>query len=113
MADMDFLAEIRRLNGTPDGVLANPEVLEVVLPAIRADTELCETYEYTRDALLSCPIVAFCGKDDDQETAKLMGEWQRQTTGSFSLHALQGDHFFVHSSEPQLLDLLKMELSPK
>jgi surfactin synthase thioesterase subunit len=110
MNDTDFLSEIRKLNGTPEEVIADPAVLRLVFPALRADTELGETYEYVSDAPLSCPIVAFCGTNDDKATLELMEKWRLQTTGRFSLHAVQGDHFFIHSSERTLLELVRTEL---
>jgi medium-chain acyl-[acyl-carrier-protein] hydrolase len=113
MNSVDFLAAIRKLNATPEEILADPDLLQLILPALRADMELCETYEYVDDASLSCPIVGFAGLDDDDETLQRMYGWRLQTTGDFSLHALPGDHFFIHSSERQLLALLRMELSKK
>jgi surfactin synthase thioesterase subunit len=109
--DRDFLAEIRGLNATPDEVLANPDLLELVLPTVRADVELCETYEYVDDARLACPIIAFAGINDQDETLERMKEWSLQTTADFWLRALPDDHFFIHSSERQLLELLRIELA--
>jgi medium-chain acyl-[acyl-carrier-protein] hydrolase len=110
MNDADFLAEIRKLNSTPEEVLGNPDLLQLVLPTLRADAELCETYQYVDGARLPCPIVAFAGTKDEEETVERMREWHVQTTGSFSLHALPGDHFFIHSSERQVIELLLREL---
>jgi len=110
MNEEDFLAEINKLHATPKEVLADPALLRLVLPALRADAELCETYEYVSDATLSCPIVAFGGTDDDEETLERMKAWHSQTSGPFSLHAIQGDHFFIHSNEQQVLALLRTEL---
>ena len=113
MNDANFLAEIRKLNGTPEEVLADPYVLQMVLPALRADAELGETYEYVNDAALTCRIVAFGGIDDDEETLERMTEWRLQTTGDFSMHPVQGGHFFIQSSEQRVLELLRTELSSR
>src|SRR6202030_2132902 len=109
--DEDFLARIRELDGTPAEVLADEELLRVVLPVLRADTELCETYEYVDDSPLPCPITAFAGKDDDDETSDKVREWNQQTTSRFSFHSMEGGHFFISSSEQEVLRLLKRELS--
>lgn len=113
MDDVNFVAEIRKLKATREEILADPDLLQLVLPVLRADTELCETYSYLDDAALTCPIIAFAGTDDEEETLERMKGWRSQTTGDFSLHALRGDHFFIHTSERRLLDLLRMELSRK
>lgn len=110
MNDTEFLEEIKELNGGSEEILRDPQVLPIVLPALRADAELCETYEYVEQLALSCPIIAFCGADDHQASLELMKEWRAQTTKEFFLHTLQGSHFFIHSSEAQLLDLLRRNL---
>jgi medium-chain acyl-[acyl-carrier-protein] hydrolase len=108
--DNDFLTGICRLNGLHEDILANPEALQLVLPALRADSELCETYNYVSEAPLPCSIVGCCGADDAEETVLCMDEWYLQTTRDFSLHVLPGDHFFIHSSEGRLLELLAAQL---
>jgi medium-chain acyl-[acyl-carrier-protein] hydrolase len=111
MNDVSFLTTVKELNGTPPEVLANVELLQLLLPALRADTELCETYAYVNDAPLPCPITAFGGRSDDEETLNLMEGWRLQTQNRFCLHPLEGDHFFIRSSEQELLNLLRVELS--
>lgn len=111
MSDAEFITEIRHLSGTPPELLDDPHILRMILPALRADTELCETYQYTSDVPLSCPIVAFCGQDDAEETPERMQEWAAQTTANFHLHVLAGDHFFIHSSECELFELLRNEMT--
>ena len=62
--DNEFIAELRRLNGTPQEVLDNAELLELMMPLLRADFELCQTYSCEDEPPLSCPITAFGGIDD-------------------------------------------------
>jgi medium-chain acyl-[acyl-carrier-protein] hydrolase len=111
MNDADFLGRIRERNGPSTELLCNPELLPLLLPALRADTELSETYRYVDEPPLACPITAFAGANDCDESADQMREWRVQTTNRFSLHCIDGDHFFIHSNERQLLNLLGMELT--
>jgi medium-chain acyl-[acyl-carrier-protein] hydrolase len=110
MSDVQFINHIFKMNGTPQEVLSDPELLRLVLPAIRADVQICETYQYVNDKPLGCPITAFAGGKDDEETASRMEGWVTQTTSLFSMHILRGDHFFIHSNERELLQLLRDEL---
>jgi medium-chain acyl-[acyl-carrier-protein] hydrolase len=59
-----FLDELRRLNGTPETVLENAELMQLLLPVLRADFALLETYVYTPKPLLDYPISAFGGLQD-------------------------------------------------
>lgn len=102
----EFLEEIRRINGTPQEVLDNSELVSMLVPVIRADFEACQTYEYSPEPPLDCPIIAFGGADDLEETRDKIDAWREQTTRFFALTMLQGDHFFLHKSEAALLGLL-------
>ncbi len=101
----EFIAELRRYNGTPIAVLDNAELMELMLPMIRADFALLETYCYQTQPPLSCPITALWGKQDLIVSLDEMASWQVHTTGSFSLKLLSGDHFFV--DQPQVLSYLQ------
>ena len=64
LPDAEFLAGVSRLGGMPREVLDHPDLLEMVLPALRADHELVETYRPLRGTRLACPIAAYptyCG----------------------------------------------------
>jgi medium-chain acyl-[acyl-carrier-protein] hydrolase len=100
----DFLHELKQFNGTPIAVLENTELMELLLPTLRADFELLETYTYTSDAPLSCPISAFGGTEDLKVCWEHVAAWKLHTTSQFSLHSLPGDHFFLHSARSGLLN---------
>lgn len=106
-----LIEEIKRLNGTPAEVLENQELMDMVLPILRADFQVCETYAYRSELPLACPITAFGGIDDANVNQESLSAWQHQTTGRFDSHWVEGDHFFLHSSRDQLLSLLSHEMN--
>ena len=110
LPDAELIEELKRIKGTPQEVLDNAELVQMILPILRADFEVCQTYEYGPGEPFSCPIVGFGGLEDDEETRESMEAWGEQTTGPFSLRMLPGDHFFLHSSERMLLHILCREL---
>jgi medium-chain acyl-[acyl-carrier-protein] hydrolase len=93
LPDPLFLAEIRRLSGTPDEVFANTELTQLMLDQLRADFRLCETYVYRAQSPLSCPIVALCGTEDRLVSGHELAAWRTHTTGSFEVRMVTGDHF--------------------
>jgi len=109
-SDADFLTDIDELKGTSPEVRNNAELMQLLLPVLRADFELVETYEYVQEPPLACPIVAFGGTDDEETSGGMLQAWQGQTSNTFTLHALEGGHFFIHSREDDLLQLLYAEL---
>lgn len=112
LPDAEFIAEIGRLNGTPADILNNQEVMELMLPLLRADYTLHDLYAYAPGEPLDCPITAFGGEADDQATLPQLIEWRAQTRGQFNLHMLPGDHFFIRSESALLLRYVSAYLDP-
>jgi medium-chain acyl-[acyl-carrier-protein] hydrolase len=98
LPDQDFIAELRRLNGTPRELLDHPELAELFLPTIRADFELIETYVYKPEAPLACAIYAYGGLEDETIPAAELKAWQKQTSVAFKVRMFPGDHFYIHTS---------------
>jgi medium-chain acyl-[acyl-carrier-protein] hydrolase len=103
----EFIQELRQLNGTPEAVLNNNELMELLVPILRADFALLENYNYTPEAPLNCPISVFGGLQDREVELKELKAWREQTCSSFSLKMLTGDHFFIHSSQSFLPELMQ------
>jgi medium-chain acyl-[acyl-carrier-protein] hydrolase len=101
-----FIERLRRLNGTPKEVLSNVELLHLLLPVLRADFELCETYQYGLEEPLACGISAFGGLQDRDVARDDLAAWRVQTCSTFNLRMLLGDHFFITTNRKQLLQLL-------
>jgi medium-chain acyl-[acyl-carrier-protein] hydrolase len=103
LPETEFLKELRRLNGTPEAVLENAELMELLLPTLRADFTLIETYIYEPKPRLDCPITVFGGLQDPTVACDKLEAWREQTNAAFSLRMLPGDHFFIHSAQHLLL----------
>ena len=112
LPEPEFLQELERLKGTPYEVLKNPELMELMLPHLREDFELVQTYTYSHRAPSCVPITAFGGLQDEDVNSDQIEAWREQTTGPFSFRMLPGDHFFLETVRPYLLDLISQDLSP-
>jgi medium-chain acyl-[acyl-carrier-protein] hydrolase len=110
LPETGFVAELRRLNGTPKEVLEHSELLQFMLPVLRADFEVNETYEYTPAEPFSCPITALGGLQDKEVKRSDLEGWQEQTSGSFVLRMFPGDHFFLNAYQPLFLRSLSYDL---
>jgi medium-chain acyl-[acyl-carrier-protein] hydrolase len=110
LPEPDFLEALRRLNGTPLVVLEDAELMQMVLPTVRADLAVVETYTYRPAPPLNCPITVFGGWQDPKTSPDLLDAWREQTTAGFSRRMLPGDHFFLHTAQAGLLELLAHNL---
>lgn len=109
----EFLAELTRLGGTDRAILENEELVNLLLPVLRADFELVETYRYLPGAPLSCPVTVFGGISDPEASPAQVAQWRQHTTGAFASHLFPGDHFFIHTTQNPLLQRLSAELSAR
>lgn len=111
LSDAAFIEALRRLDGTPEELLRNAELMQLVLPTLRADFALCETYTYSDEAPLRCPISAFGGWQGREISRYELEAWRCQTSSAFNLQLFPGDHFFLHSARPLLLRAIAADLS--
>jgi medium-chain acyl-[acyl-carrier-protein] hydrolase len=103
LPDEEFKEELRRLNGTPAEVLDHPELIEMLLPMLRADITLSQTYKCESRPSLSCPLTVFGGLDDTHDEPEALEAWREHTTGPFKRLMFEGDHFFVNTARHPLL----------
>lgn len=111
LPDKELVQKLNGLNGTPREVLEHPELMQVVLPILRADFAICETYQYTNEPPLSSPIYAFGGTKDEEAGPEQLEGWKAQTASRFSLEMIPGDHFFLHTAQERLLAAMSRRLT--
>ncbi|WP_425400679.1 thioesterase II family protein [Aeoliella sp.] len=85
-----------RYDGIPDLVRQSPELLAMVLPALRADIQMIESYDYQPTTPLPIDILALGGTDDGGVSPHRLNEWRNFTGGSFQMRLFPGGHFFLH-----------------
>jgi surfactin synthase thioesterase subunit len=109
--DAEFLEQVKsRYSAIPEEVLAQPELVELLLPALRADMGIVEAYSCTPEPPLECPIRCFGGTTDHTVPREHLDAWREQTRGPFSLREFPGGHFFLFDSPNEVLAALRTEL---
>jgi medium-chain acyl-[acyl-carrier-protein] hydrolase len=111
MDDRSFIAAIADFGGTPHAVLENQELMHLMLPLLRADFTLYETYIYTPEPPLDFPIHVFGGLQDHLVPESALSPWRAQTNDIFSLTLLPGDHFFLNLQRVHLFQSIARHLS--
>jgi medium-chain acyl-[acyl-carrier-protein] hydrolase len=111
LPEPEFMAKLRQLNGMRKGVLEDAELMQLVLPILRADFAACETYVYQAASPLECPISALGGLQDEYVTRDGLEAWREQTSASFYLRMFPGDHFYLNTDRQLLLRTLARELT--
>lgn len=107
-----FLERLRELGGTPPAVLDSAELMDLFSPMLRADLRISETYLNDDPDPLAVPLTTLGGTEDEEVGRERLEAWSAQTSAAFDLHWLPGDHFFLHSSESDVLSIVAAALEP-
>ncbi len=110
LPDPAFIKELRRLQGTPEVLLDNKELMTLLLPLLRADFTICETYSYSEDEPLQYPIYAVGALQDSEVPLEWLAAWQAHTKSTFKFRMFDGNHFFLHKEQEALLQTISQTL---
>ncbi len=97
LPDLDFLRVLdERFAAVPPELLQYPDLLALLLPALRADVAAVEAYRPAKHAVLACPLSAFGGTDDATATPDDLEAWGELTRGPFDVRLFAGGHFYIN-----------------
>lgn len=108
----EFVEELRRLQGTPEEILQHSELLQLVVPLLRADFSLGETYGFVPEAPLELPVSAYGGERDAEVPQAHVEAWREQAGGAFDTRMFPGGHFFVNEDRAQVVREVSDALRP-
>lgn len=106
LGDDEFLARVSRFAGYRHPAMDDPEMREMLLPLLRADVEMHESYAAVPGQALPVPVTAVRGRDDDLVDPAGCAQWARATTAGFDLVELDGGHMYLAEGEAALLRLI-------
>jgi medium-chain acyl-[acyl-carrier-protein] hydrolase len=111
LPDREFVTEVRqRYGGVPEEILRDEEMMALILPALRADLTMKETYRYIDGPLLECPISSFGGHQDSSVPVDELAAWRDRTCRGFTYRMFPGDHFFVDGARESVLKFVAADL---
>jgi medium-chain acyl-[acyl-carrier-protein] hydrolase len=109
-SDEEFIAALKRLNGTPPALLDQIETRNLFMPVLRADFEIVDTYSYVPDDPLPCPISVYGGLQDHRIPVPDLRAWEIQTSANCTVRMCVGDHFFINNPGRDFFSVLRREL---
>jgi medium-chain acyl-[acyl-carrier-protein] hydrolase len=113
LPDHEFVDEInRRYGAIPPEVLSESDLMELLLPSLRADIFALETHRPTLAQTLPCPISAFGGADDRHAPREHLEAWRTQSSVSFRVRTFPGDHFYIDLRRDEVLAEVTASLAP-
>jgi surfactin synthase thioesterase subunit len=111
LPDREFMEEIIKLGGTPNEILKEPELLSLVIPILKADYKLLETYQWTpKNDNINCGLTVFGGTEDADVNIKDLAEWRQYTSREFNLYQFGGGHFFINEKTADIVEIINQTL---
>jgi surfactin synthase thioesterase subunit len=105
----DFIAEIRDLDGMPEEILNNEELLYYFEPILRSDFKISEDYLHEELAPLNIPITVITGTEEDMELADVQ-LWQKETNHVVDFKRMPGKHFFIFQHTYHIIEIISKKL---
>lgn len=93
--DEMFVAQVEQIAGYSHPALADPDLRELVLPVLRADVVLHESYRALRRQVLDVPITVFRGTADHVVSEADSRSWAQWTTHPLRSVELPGGHMYL------------------
>ncbi len=104
LSDADLVTFIRQLGLVPEETLQSEGLLDLILPPLKADFELSETYQWDDQSPLTVPLTALGGHQDTLVTEADLRLWTACTTGSSAVKMFDGDHFYTQTCQPEVIE---------
>ncbi|MCT2581936.1 thioesterase II family protein [Actinophytocola gossypii] len=108
--DDELVERLTAGGGMPEVLLAEPDLLDLFLPVLRADLTWLDDYEYVPGDPIPVPVVAFAGESDPVAPLSKMDGWTAHTSAGFTLHTLPGGHFFLHEQVDRIAGVIMADL---
>lgn len=108
--DDDFIREMNALYAAiPQAIIDDPEARRLLLPIIRADITMFETYKYTPGAPLPCELITLTGTEDPVVQAKHIAPW-RQLAKTYRHRSFPGGHYFAKTDRAAVLETISRRI---
>lgn len=107
LPEKEFIQKMASLNGTPQEVLNDAELLKLFLPALRADFKIIETYCNSNQSLMPTAVCVLAGTEDDISVdVNSLSGWFDLFERNAGMHRIIGGHFFVRHNVPGVLKVV-------
>jgi len=114
LGDRDFISFLSSMFRSTDGLLQHRDFLNIIMPVIRNDIKLVETYRHNHDILhLHCSVTSMTGIKDPLVTSDDCKKWAQCTSGPFFIREFDDGHFFINSHKEEVISYINEVLVPQ
>lgn len=110
LEDSMFIKSIYSLGGLDPEITKSPELIAYLLPILRADFTLIETWKPSGVILSNTEILTISGEQDEAASLTKMIGWGNYTSCKINSITIKGNHFFIQHQRTELLQMLNKKL---
>ena len=110
LSDAEFIEQLKSYNTTPREIFENREILELLLPMLKADFSMAENYQHQIGSKVNAPITALASKGDIWLSPESISDWSKKTFGPFSSHWFEGGHLYLNQETEALVKYIQEKL---
>jgi medium-chain acyl-[acyl-carrier-protein] hydrolase len=111
LPDKIFIEQLQWFGSNPLNIEEESEILKLMLPTLRADFRIVQTYQLRSEPALTCPITAFGGLRDNTTGESELKEWRHHTSSAFELVVLPGGHHYLDSASQVVTGHIRFRLT--
>jgi medium-chain acyl-[acyl-carrier-protein] hydrolase len=111
--DDEFITRIRQFGGLPEKIITNKEIMNIVLPVLRSDFKLLDSYQYFEEPPLLVPLTSIHGVADATVQSAWVQTWQYETSSNYRHHSIKGNHFFINDRRSPVFEIITNTLHSK
>lgn len=104
--DRELAAELARYGGLPAEIVSRPKLLALLLPTVRDDLRICQSYRPSGEPPLPCPLHIFGGRDDPLAPPDTLAAWSSHSARPQPVRLFAGGHFLFREPDPGLVAAL-------
>ncbi|KAA8691149.1 thioesterase [Pseudomonas caricapapayae] len=117
--DQRFIEQLVAIGGVSQALLANPDLLALFMPLLRADFQATESYHrplHPSRQRLQTPTLLLHGSHDPEADQDEVSAWQHWLCGESQQHVMAGDHFYLtqrpRAFATRVLTFIEQSISP-
>jgi medium-chain acyl-[acyl-carrier-protein] hydrolase len=112
LPDPEFIDEMQNLyQAIPEAVLKEKELLKMLLPILKQDIGINETYIGQLDPLLKVPLQTYYGTQDTTVNSQEIEAWSKVTQKDFQMKSFDGGHFFLDKEKGAIISDMASSLN--
>lgn len=111
--DNEFITRVGQFGGLPEKIVTNREIMNIVLPVLRSDFQLLDSYQYFEERPLPVPLTSIHGAADATVQPAWVHSWQYETSNNYSHHTIKGNHFFINDPCSSAFEIISSTLFPE